>query len=293
MSEQALKPIRHFKTDQYGAVDFEGQHVPCAFGGEPGKLTAFILIQGVCQIMDIPAEAEVSRIQNHHLLEDGLFMVSFPIINAAGKAVRADYPVITLNRLHTWLAMIPPEIVSSPEMRQKLKVTQQEFADVVYAYFGRRLLPAEIRAEDDPYIDKDRKKLYDLLEEASRFGDRLSHSEDNIRNLTDKVDRLIIAISAGEGGENIAADQQEQLKAMIDMLATRYEEKRGKGTRGEMINDLKTQHNFRFYNAVAKKEWPELVHDCVARFRALNPKGTALPRVFQLALDSIEQDKLF
>jgi hypothetical protein len=286
MISQPKQPLPHFETQQYGAVDFEGQHVPCAFGGQPGMLTAYILVEGVCQIIGIPVEGEIARIQSNHLLSDGLGMVSFPMLTEEGKTIRSNQPAISLMRLHTWLALIPPDIVSSDKMRDKLIATQTHFTDVVYAYFGRRILPAEIRTEDDPYIDPDRKKLYDMLESASRFDDRLSKVEG-------KVEELLIAISTGEEGDYISADQQEQLRAMIDLISNRYEQKHGKGTRGTLISDIKQQHNFRFYNGVTKKAWPALVRDCVSRYRQLSPSGSPLPRVFQIALDSVEQKSLF
>lgn len=278
--------LPHFDTDQYGAVDFENQYVPCAFGGEPGQFTAFILLEGVCQIIGIPVEGEITRILENHLLAGGLGLVAFPVLSAEGKPMRSERPAISLMRLHTWLALIPPEIVAGDEMRQKLLATQQHFSDVVYAYFGRRILPQEIRAEDEAYLEPDRKKLYDALEKAGELDTRVSAVEDQLKE-------LIIAISAGEAGENIAADQQEQLRAMMDILSSRYETKYGKGTRGRMINDIKLQHNFRFYNGVMKKSWPEVVHDLVFRFRQLTPKGTPLPPVYKIALDSVDQAALF
>ena len=288
-SEQSIPQIN---TNEYGAVDFDGEHVPCAFGGESGNLTAFILVDGVCQIVGIPSEGEVKRIQDHHLLKDGLYMVSFPTINDEGKVVRNNKPAITLQRLHAWLALIPPDIVSSEVKREKLINTQNNFSDVVYAFFGRRLLPEEIREEDDPYLDENRKKLYSMLEEASKFNDRLASVEDDVAGLRGEVNRLSITISAGEGEGYINADQQEQLKAMMDLLGNRYEKKHGKGTRGGMINDIKNQHDFRFYNTVTVEQWPDLVRDCAQRCRQLSPKGATLPHVFQIALRSVEQKPL-
>ena len=297
MSEPSSKPIPRFHVDQYGAIEFEGEHIPCAFGGEPGNLTAFIPVEGVCQIIGIPAENEIDRIRGHHLLEDGLFRVPFHALSPEGKMGTREVPAITLRRLHTWLAMIPPEIVTSDEMRAKLVVTQKELSDVIYAYFGRKLLPPEIRAEDDPYIANDRKQIYAKIEEASLLADqaanRLNRMEGQVADIQEKVERLMITISAGEEADNIDADQQEQLKAMIDILGHRYEEKHGKGTRGALINDLKDQHEFRFYNTVKKKNWTALVRDCVQRFRQMNSKGTALPRVFEIALRAVEQDNFF
>ncbi len=293
MTESSPAPIPVFRADQYGVVDFENENIPCAFGGEPGKFTVFIMLQGVCQAVGLPMEPEIERIQGHHLLRDGLYLVPFQFMSAEGKITVRNVHAITLTRLHTWLAMIPPESVTDETMRRKLIATQQELTDVIYAYFGRRLLPQEIRAEDEPYLDETRRQMYAKLEEAARLGDRLAGVEGVVQSLKQQVDRLSIAISAGEAGENINADQQEQLKAMVDILARRYEEKHGKGTRGTLISGLKERHDWRFFNSVPKRAWEPLVKDCVQIFRSLHPKGTPLPRVFELAMQSFSQDKLF
>lgn len=293
MTESASTPIPHFHTDQYGVVEFENENIPCAFGGEPGQFTVLIMLQGVCQVIGLPLEAEVRRIQGHHLLADGLFLVPFQFMGADGKLVTRDVPAIALTRLHTWLAMIPPELVTDDILRRKLVITQKELTDVIYAYFGRRLLPPEIRAEDDPYIDETRRQVYEKIEEASRLSDRMTSMESDVADLKQQVGRLMVTISAGEAGENINADQQEQLKAMIDILARRYEEKYGKGTRGTLINGLKERHNWRFFNSVPNKSWGPLVKECVHIFHQLHPKGTPLPRVFELAMQSVSQNSLF
>ena len=285
--------IRRFPADQYGVVEFENDSIPCAFGGAPGQFTAFIMIQGVCQAVGVSAETEVARIQEHHLLRDGLYLVPFQFMDANGKISTRDVHAITLTRLHTWLAMIPPETVPDEEMRRKLVTTQKELTDVVYAYFGRRLLPQEMRVEDDRYLDETRRQMYEKIEEASRLGERIAGVEGEVRDIQQQVERLRIAISAGEAGDNINADQQEQLKAMVDILARRYEEKHGKGTRGALINGLKERHNWRFFNSVPKRAWEPLVKDCVHLFRQLHPAGTPLPRVFELALQSSAQNSLF
>lgn len=285
--------IPRFPADQYGVVEFENDNIPCAFGGQPGQFTALIMIQGVCQAIGVPAETEVARIQAHHLLRDGLYLVPFQFMDANGKITVRDVHAITLTRLHTWLAMIPPETVPDETMRRKLVMTQKELTDVIYAYFGRRLLPQEIRAEDDRYLDETRRQMYEKIEEASKLGDRIAGVEGEVNNLKQQVDRLMITISAGEAGDNISADQQEQLKAMVDILSRRYEEKHGKGTRGELISGLKERHNWRFFNSVPKRAWEPVVKDCVHLFRQLHPAGTPLPRVFELAMQSTAQDKLF
>lgn len=90
-----------------------------------------------------------------------------------------------------------------------------------------------------------RKRLYDAFETASQFDNRLTDVEK-------KLEEISVSVSAGSGGENISADQQEQFKAMIDMISNRYEKRHGKGTRGTLIQAIKEQHNFCFFNTVSK-----------------------------------------
>jgi hypothetical protein len=293
MTDQSKFPIPRFASEQYGFVNFEGETIPCTFGGEPGEFTALIMLQGICQAIGMPIEDEITRIQNHHLLRDGLFLVPFQFISPNGKIVERDVPAISLTRLHTWLAMIPPETVSDGIMRQKFENMQRELTDMIYRYFGRRLLPQEIRDEDDRYIDDAHRQVYEKIEEAGQLSERLAAIEGEFDDLKQKVERLSISISAGEEGDSINADQQEQLKAMIDILGHQYEQKHGKGTRGELIAGLKARHNFRFYNSVPKSSWKGLVRECITIYRQLYPKGTELPRVFEMAEESISQDRLF
>lgn len=280
-----LPSLPTFSTNEYGAVNFEGKDIPCAFGGEPGSYTAYILLNGICEAIGIPVDVEIERILGNHLLAKGLGLVVFPTMGENDQVVQVKRPAISLTRLHTWLALIPPETVSD-EMRAKLTATQEHFVDVVYAYFGRRLMPKEIREEDEPYLSEERKRLYKALEQASSLDARLTNVEKQMQEFS-------VAISAGEGGEFITADQQEQMRAMIDLLSAKYEAKHGKGTRGAMIGDIKARHNFHFFNTVRKENWPALVRDLANRFRLLTPPGTPLPRVFQIALNSVDQGALF
>ncbi len=91
----------------------------------------------------------------------------------------------------------------------------------------------------------------------------------------------------------LQAEKLRGFKPRQSVTANRYEEKHGKGTRGPLIQAIKEQHNFRFFNTVSRESWPGLVKDLVFRFRQLAPRGTTLPRVFQIALDSVQQSWLF
>jgi hypothetical protein len=293
MPEKSLDSLPHYRAENYGIVAFEEDQIPCAFGGEPGRFQVFILVQGICQAIGISAEAEIERIQKHHLLKDGLYLIPFQFMDEEGRVTTRAVPAITLMRLHTWLAMIPPDVVMDERLRAKLVHTQKDLADVIYGYFGRRLLPEAMRAEEEPYLTPELRAWYRRLEEAANLGERVAGIASEVEGLKKQVDRLSIVVSAGEAGDDINADQQEQLKAMVDILSRRYEDKHGKGTRGALINGLKERHNWRFFNAVPKSAWPGLVQECVHMFRQMHPPGTPLPRVFELAQQSLHQNRLF
>ena len=293
MTHDPQASIPRFQASQFGAVYFEGEYIPCAFGGDPGHFTAFVVIEGVCRMIGISYETELARIKEHHLLNDGLFRVPFNTVSSAGKLETTEYPAITLTRLHTWLALIPPDSVPDGDMRHKLETVQKELTDVLYAYFGRPLLPEDMRAEDDRYLSDEKRAFYQQIEEAYHLTNRLDTLDENVGELRAQVDKLRIAVLSAEEGETIDKDQQEMLRAMIDILARQYQEKHGQGTYYEIEKGLKERYNWRYYKSVPNKVWAPMVRECAAIFRQLFPKGTKLPRVFDLALQSTDQAKLF
>ena len=73
MLNQPSKSISRFRSDQYATVEFEGGHNTCYFGGEPGKLTVFIMIQGVCQIVGLSTDEGAVDDKNLSSFMDGKF----------------------------------------------------------------------------------------------------------------------------------------------------------------------------------------------------------------------------
>lgn len=294
MTNQDHTPIPRFTASvHYGSVKFEDLTLPCAYGGQPGLFTAFILVEGICTGLGIGLEQELERIQSKKLLSNGLFLVPFPTADAHGKVSSADYPAITLSRLHTWLALIPPEVVTSPEQRQKLENMQQELADVLYGYFGRPLLPPDMRAEEESYLSESERQFYRSLEEASQLPGRVNDLENQVRDLSEKIQRFTLRFEENESEEKINSDQQEQLRAMISMLGRKYQEKHGQGTFGLVETNLKKDHNFQYYKDIPTKKWPAIVRDCVRIYHTLYGSTASLPRVFELAQLSAQQKSLF
>jgi len=288
-----MPPItRRFSASQYGIVDFEGAAIPCAFGGEPGHFTALVMIEGICQVIGVDFERELERIQAHHLLERGLYLVPYQFTEQ-GKHVIEDCPSITLTRLHTWLAEIPPASIADAAMRAKLTSMQDELTDLIYGYFGRPLLPSGMLAEDEKYLDDKSRQFYDLVQSARETKERIDQLEDAVGSLRGQVESISMTVNSYEEGEHIEKEQQERLRAMIDLLSRKYQEKHGQGTYDTVLQELKKRFDFRYYKAVKKETYPDLVRECVNIFRSLHPKGTPLPQVFKLALTDIEQSRLF
>jgi hypothetical protein len=287
------KSIKRFAAVQYGSLTFEEVVIPCAFGGQPGSFTAFIMVEGICSGLGIDAGAEVARIQGEELLTDGLYMVPFTYVDKNGRPAAADFHAITLSRFHTWLGMIPSNIVPDMEKRDKLRVMKAELVDVLYGYFGRPLLPPDMRAEEDAYLSDTARSFYKELEEASQLPGKVNALEQEYEQLRGKVEGLIIRLDEIEGDDKIGVDQQQWLRAMIDILARRYQEKHGQGTYAEVEERLKQEYDFRYYRSVKKNTWPALVRDCIQTHYLLFGRATRLPPVFEKALKDISQDSLF
>jgi hypothetical protein len=298
MAESEKNQPRRFASVQYGSLTFENVNIPCAFGGQPGRFTAFILIEGICNGIGINSEIEIKRIQNEELLVDGLYMVPFKYKDEQGREAVADFPTITLSRFHTWLSLIPSDLAPSEEMRAKLRAMKTELVDVLYGYFGRPLLPADMQAEEETYLSEADRLFYARLAEASQLPGKINdiHEEveevhGEVKNLRDQVLRLSVRMRELEGEDTIDAAQQQMLKSMMGVLCARYMEKHGPDTYDVIAKELTTQYNFRHYRA-SKKDWPALVQDCIQRHRTLFGRSTPLPRVFQHALEDISQDRL-
>lgn len=293
MNNQANNPIPRFTAVQYGSVSFENIDIPCAFGGEPGRFNAFILIEGVCHGIGIDPQGEIERIKENEILAGGLFMVPFASVDEEGQRSVRDFPAITLSRLHTWLALIPSDLAPTEEMRTKLRNMKMELVDVLYGYFGRPLLPPDMRAEEETYLTPSQREFYKKLEEAAELPGRVNQMQGELHDLRDEVKRLTMRFGDLESGEHIDVDQQEQLRAMIGILARKYQEKNGPGTYGDIEKRLQKDHNFHYYKAIRVEEWPGIVRDCVQIYYSLFGRTSRLPRVFEMAQNSANQKSLF
>jgi len=289
----AETPTKRFTAVQYGSLTFEEVVIPCAFGGQPGSFTAFIMIEGICGGLGIDPAVEIARIQSEELLADGLYMVPFTYVDERGKPAASDFHAITLSRFHTWLGMIPSSSVPDPAKREKLRTMTAELVDVLYGYFGRPLLPPDMRAEEDAYLSDTARSFYQGLEEASQLPGKVNALEKEYQKLRGQVEGLVVRLDEIEGDDKIGVDQQQWLRAMFDILGRRYQEKHGQGTYAEVEERMKRQYDFRFYRSVKKSVWPALVRDCIQTHYMLFGRATRLPPVFEKALKDISQDSLF
>jgi hypothetical protein len=288
-----MTDIPFVKPIQFGTIIFEGEQIVCAFAGEPGNFMAYVDIEAVFQISTLQVDAEIQRIQNHHLLTDGLFQTTFTYYDNH-KKISTDRLVIALSRLHTWLALILLEIIPDDLMRQKLIATQKELTDVIYGYFGRVLMPREILEEEAPYLSPEKKDFYDKLDQAAQASDRrINVVENRVGQLEAQVRSISMQVKIDNDTSYINPDRQERLRAIIAILNRLYNDKHGPGNYNKVEGELKMRFGFKYYREIPNARYPDVIRECSQIFRGLVSKGTPMYKTIQNALVEINQDSLF
>ena len=265
------------KVVQNGQAQIEGIQINCAVGE---NLHVYIPIVQICYALQIPYEIEEERILSNAALVNGTVMMEFSGIEN-GKEVRRLFLSINLTRLHTWLAGIPTESVPEISLRSKLAALQNNLADLVYAYFGRPLMPTDILAEQETNLPEETKKRYATIEQ-------LQQAETTLADLQDRVVELEVIIAGKEVGDFITRQQRQQFKKMVNHLGKILEEK----VTGDILHvhqALKEQFKYDSYKVITVEEWPVIVNFCAQWFRRLSPPGKPLPSHFQI----VQQNKMW
>jgi len=135
----------------------------------------------VCDIFGIDTQAQTDRIKDHPALRRGLALIEFPL-PYGNKGTRMEQMLaISLTRFHAWLSSISIERLSvDDEAKKHLIEFQDVAADVMFGYFGRRLIPEDIRVESEGKQTPNEQVFYDGLAAAHE-------AKEAVTALTDRV----------------------------------------------------------------------------------------------------------
>ena len=114
-------------------------------------------------------------------------MMEFVVIENGKESTRA-FLSINLTRLHTWLVGIPAERVDDAQMRLRLEAMQDNLADLVYAYFGRPLMPPDLLSEQETNLPHETQNRYATL-------DQLQKTENTLAELEGRMNQIEVIIS--------------------------------------------------------------------------------------------------
>ena len=288
MTDQQPEPTKTLTVLRYGYVSIEGDSITCALGND---LMVYVPIVGVCQVIGGNPDQEERRIREDEALRDGLYSLDFNL-RKNGETVKTALACISWTRLHTWLAGISLEQVTDPDTRAKLLAMKRELADLVYAYFGRTALPADLKQEQETHLTREQRQFYASMEDVYQLNHRIDGLLETIEGLKQEVSHLKASVSLEpEQGELIDKNQKRQFEAIIGILA-RLAEQKEKGSFEDAYAEMKKQIGFTNYMTLPVRLWEPLIRYCVILHNRYT-HNAPLPRVFTLALETRSQGSLF
>lgn len=259
----------------YAEVLFEGHKIPCAVGDD---LYVYIPISGVCNILGIDTDAQVARIREHHALRQGLVKIDFPVQYGQKSRRMTEVNAISITRFHTWLATISVDRIENQEIREDLAKMQENLADVIYAFFGRKLVPRELLEEQEAPLSQPLKDFYEAVESARLTHEMAVTLRDRVVALEERFDGLEAAISP-KIVEYITPQQQNQYQVMVNIIGDLLK-KKGQGDIPYVQNELKRQFNFTSYKLIPAEDFDRIREYLIQWHKRLTPPGTPLPAVF-------------
>lgn len=263
------KPLR------YETVLFEGSLIPCALADD---LNIYIPISAVCDILGIDANAQSQHIRRRRDLSRGLAQIEFEVRHGEKAVRRQKLNAISLTRFHTWLSHISADEVKNEDARAALEKMQDNLADVVYAYFGRPLMPKDVLAEQEGSLSPDLRAFYEGIEQARQARHLAQTISDRMAALEDRLDGLEARLTP-RLEEFITPDQQRQFIRIVNILGDLLK-KKNKGDIPTVHNTLKDQFAFTSYKLIPADQFDAILAFCAQWHAKLTPPGTPLPEDF-------------
>jgi len=280
---------------RYGSVGIFADNaqialVECAVGSD---LNVYVALPGICEKIEIDVNSEIKRIQKDDSLLDGLAYLPFNYRNlGTGETDMKTQTCISMTRLHTWLAGIPQDAVKNEQMRTALTTMKRELADLVYAYFGRAMLPPDLLKEKETILPEGKQQFYDSVAAVYELKHRMEFAEDSIDALRNELSKLYVAVNLQhENSDFIDHIQQDQYTKIVKILGE-LKNKRHEGSFSGVERELKDKFNFASYRVIAPDMWEPIIDHCILMYKRLS-QNTPLPQVFKDAKKTTTQKRIF
>jgi hypothetical protein len=280
MAAQSQFP--HLHVRQYASVVIDGIRIPCAI---TDQLFVYIPVLGVCDVVGIDSVKEEDRIKKDPALNEGLAYLSFSLRIAENTFHEEEIACINLTRLHTWLWGIDLEVVSNEKTRQKLLVFKRELADLAYAYYGRPMLPPDLKAEGQQFLTEEQSSRFEILEK--QYLDDHPVGTDETGEAPEKGFTVAVS-SESPSVEFIDEAQGKMYRDMIGILGRLADRKKVPNDKRKGYQrveaGIKEEFNFTYYWTIPASQWEAIVRHCIQVYRGYTSPNTPIPPIFEDAL---------
>ncbi len=261
-TKSATSPFPHLSVRQYASVVIDGIRIPCAI---TDQLFVYIPILGVCEVIGINSETEESRIQKDPALNEGLAYLPFSLRVAEKTFHEEEIACINLTRLHTWLWGIDLEAVPNETTRAKLLVFKRELADLAYAYYGRPMLPPDLKAEGQQFLTEEQSSRFEILEKQYLEDHPVGSEEAPEKGFT-------VAVSSEPPSVEFIDDAQGKMyRDMIGILGRLAERKKVPNDKRKGYQrveaGIKEEFGFTYYWTIPAGQWEAIVRHCIQVYR--------------------------
>jgi len=270
------------KTIAVMEMIIEGHRVKCVAATVNNQLMFYIQIRDVCEIFGVNPEGQIERIRNHHALRKGLVKVDIPGEYGEKGAVRVEKRnAISANRFHAWLTTISVERLDvDEETKQHLYDFQDAAADVLYAFFGRQIVPNDILEEQEANLPVAVRDFYAAMDQARMAMEKVDAVENKVLLLDDRLSRLEIFLKPHQDEEIITKPQQRQFQKWVAIIGDLLE-KKGIGNAGTVHNELKDQFGYPKYTMLPQRQFEDVRKYLIQWYKKLTPPGTPIPMILQ------------
>ena len=144
-------------------VNFRGDDL-YGFRNDDG---VYMAVKPMCEAMGIPYDGQRQRIARDPILSKAASIMLAPFAGSRGQEVTC----LLVKRVNFWLAGVDTARIKDEEVRERVRLYQEECADVLYEHFAGRSMPIAADVADRGDVS-DSVKLRMVAEAGRYFGAR-------------------------------------------------------------------------------------------------------------------------